>query len=521
MADASRHRRLLQRAESYRHAGQSGAAIDSLEAALSIRPDDIEALLLLAALQLQAGRHDAGRAAVHKALQCRLESPQVALGILQLLNQLSESGLMVSFAKRFSAALRSSPQVLTDAAYELSLAGANDLAREFAKGALSMSPDHPRILALNAMLDVYFGDLAGAAAHCERCLQILPGNAASHWLLSRLGLPGAEERIARIETALENPASPEDEAQLAYALHNELHETGRYERAWDALVHACRTKRDILDDSQFDQGRLFEALLDWTAAEIAEADGYADDGLTPIFVIGLHRSGTTLAERIITGHSRIAQGGETYGARAVVRRASDLHFPSELDPRAVQARSGFDYRAMGADYLRGIAWRAGGLPFVTDKLPSNYYYVGFLARALPRARFIHINRDPIDVGLSSLRTLFSGVCGYSYSQEDFIAHWRNYRRLMDHWRRLLPDRILDVDYDELVADPEVVAARMASFCGLGAEPGMVQIDKRQDAVSTASSIMVREGILRDRGRVWTRYEAHLQPLIRAFSQTPA
>ncbi|MGI8561317.1 MAG: tetratricopeptide repeat-containing sulfotransferase family protein [Luteimonas sp.] len=518
---AAKHRRLLRRAESYRNAGLTTAAIDSLDAALSIRPDDVAALLQLAELQLQAGRHDAGRAAIHKALQGRLESPQIVLQVLQILNQLSESGLMVEVARRFSSAIWSSPQILTDAAYELSLAGANDLAREFAQGAFSRNPNHPRILALNAMLDVYFGDLSGAAAHSESCLQVLPGNPASHWLVSRLGLPDAERRIARIEAALAKSPPLEDRAQLAYALHNELHETGQYERAWEALEHACRAKRDTLHYNQAEQDRLFQALLGWTATEIAAADGYDADGLAPIFIIGLHRSGTTLAERILTGHSRIAQGGETYGARAIVRRASDLHFPSELDQRAVQTRSGFDYRAMGADYLRGMAWRADGLPFVTDKLPSNYYYVGFLARALPRARFIHLNRDPIDVGLSSLRTMFSSVCGYSYSQEDFIAHWRNYRRLMDHWRSLLPERILDVHYDELVNDPEDVAARMARFCGLDPEPRMVQIDKRKDAVSTASSVMVRGGIRRDRGRLWTRYERHLQPLIRAFGQSRA
>src|SRR5690606_19371322 len=147
------------------------------------------------------------------------------------------------------------------------------------------------------------------------------------------------------------------------------------------------------------------------------------------------------------------------------------------------------YRALGADFLRRIAWRAGGSPMVTDKLPSNYYMVGFIARALPHARFIHLNRDPIDVGLSSLRTLFSHAATYSYGQEDYVHHYRNYRRFMDHWRQLLPDRILDVQYQDLVDRPEETAARMAAFCGLDYEPAMVSIEQRKDAVSTASSVM--------------------------------
>src|SRR5690606_34338714 len=124
---------------------------------------------------------------------------------------------------------------------------------------------------------------------------------------------------------------------------------------------------------------LFDALLQWTAAEATTGDGHDEPRLQPVFVIGLHRSGTTLAERILSGHSQVAAGGETYDIRAAIRRTTGLFFEGDLDLRAVQGRADLDYRALGADFLRRIAWRAAGSPLVTDKLPSNYYNVGFIA----------------------------------------------------------------------------------------------------------------------------------------------
>ena len=228
-----------------------------------------------------------------------------------------------------------------------------------------------------------------------------------------------------------------------------------------------------------------------------------------------------MAERILSGHSAVTAGGETYDIRAQLRRASGLHFSGDLDAQVVRARHTLDYGAIGLGYLQGMAWRARGARCVTDKLPSNYFNVGFIARALPAARFICLSRDPIDVGLSSLRTLFSSACPYSYDQTEYVAHYRNYLRLMAHWREQFPDRILDIAYDELVNAPERSAARMAHFCGLDYEPAMVQIESRSDAVATASSVMMRDGIRRDRGRVWAAYEAQLQPMIEALGAGPA
>jgi tetratricopeptide (TPR) repeat protein len=515
-ASLSRLRRLLQRAETYAGLGDRAQAISSLEDALKLQPDHVPALLQLADLQIAEGRHNPAYEAALKATTGHMDSPRTALHLLRVLGQLSRSTLMIEIARQLSPPMWDSAKSLAEVSQELSFIGAHELARDFAYAALARDPRHPPTRYMCATMDIFFGEMKSAAEHAQRCLDLLPDDPSAHWLLSRTRTPGAEQRVEAISSALTRAPKGESEAWLAYALHNELHDLRDYGRAWEALERGCRAKRSTLRYSTEESTSLFDALCEWRVESDVADEGCVDPALTPIFVIGLHRSGTTLAERILSGHSAVAAGGETYDIRAQLRRASGLHFTSELDPQVLRASRTLNYRAIGQGYLQSIAWRARGAPMVTDKLPSNYFNVGFIARALPAARFICLDRDPIDVGLSSLRTLFSSACPYSYDQTEYVAHYRNFKRLMAHWRSQFPDRILEVAYDDLVNAPEATATLMARFCGLDYEPAMLQIESRSDAVATASSVMMRDGIRRDRGRVWSAYEQQLQPMIQAL-----
>lgn len=513
---AARLARLMQRADGYRNSHQDAAAAACYESVIKEQPDHVAALLGLAELHLGRGGHNPGRALIVRAVSGHLASPRLALQLVRALNTVSESGLMVEIARQLAPPMWDSAQSLAEMANELSMVGAHELARDFARAGVARDANHPPSLYVHAMLDVFFGDNESATEHAERCIGLLPGDPGSHWLLSRLRLPDAGRRIDRLRFELERAPDAEAEAYLAYALHNELHDQRDYAASWAALERACRVKRSTLEYTQAASDRLFGELRRWRADEILTTDGFDEQRLRPVFVIGLHRSGTTLAERILSGHSQITAGGETYDVRAQLRRASGLHFFQDLATEVVERRAGLNYRAIGDAYLRSMAWRNRGTPMLTDKLPSNYFNVGFIARALPQARFIHLRRDPVDVGLSSLRTLFSHACPYSYDQGEYVAHYRNYLALMEHWRELLPERILDVDYSDLVNAPEASATRMAKFCGVDFEPAMLSIQTRNDAVSTASSVMMRDGIRTDRGKVWKAYESQLQPMIDAL-----
>ena len=515
-AAESRFRKHLRRADLYLASHQPDQAIASLMAASEANPDHVETRLRTADIHIIAGRHNLGREQVMLALAGYIESPRVAMELVKRLGKIGESGMIVDIARQLPVPMWDSASYLAEMAHQLSLVGAHDVALGYARAAVDRDPRHPPSLSVLARLEEFFGRLDQAAELVTRCLQASPDDANTHWQMSRLRQPDPGKRIDRIAALISRTQDSNALSMLGYALHNELHDQRDFARSWDALMLGCRNKLLAQPYHPSESEELFGALHAWTADEASSQDGWADPTLQPLFVVGMHRSGTTLAERIISGHSRVAAGGETYDITAALRRASGLHCRGETDPRIVQARAGFDYRRMGKEYLDGMRWRTGGMPCITDKLPSNFLNIGFIARALPQARFIRMRRDPIDVGLSNLRTLFGTGTGYAYDQLHFVDYFQRYEKLMQHWHAVFPGRILDVEYDELVAEPETVAQRMAAFCGLPFEPAMVKIEERSDAVATASSVMMRDGIRKDRGKVWKAYETQLQPLIQAF-----
>ena len=150
---------------------------------------------------------------------------------------------------------------------------------------------------------------------------------------------------------------------------------------------------------------------------------------------------------------------------------------------------------------------------MTEKLPPNLLNAGFIAKALPNAKILHMVRNPADVCFSNLRTYFTQAAAYSYDQLQLADYHAKYLDLMRHWHDVMPGRILDVAYDDLVSDTEATARRVFAFCGLPFEPAALSVDRQPGAVATASAAYVRSGILRDRGAAWKPYERHLQPLL--------
>ena len=518
--DEDRFRKHLKRAEAYLAQGLREDALASYAAAADANPDDIPTRLKVADLNLAARRHNPARQAALRATSGFVSSPRVALDLVERLLAVGESQVVVKIAQQLHPGMWDSAQSLAEMARHLTLLGAHELADGFAKAAVQKDPRHPPSLFMMATMDVFYGRMESAAEHCERCLAIVPGDPSTNWLMSRLRQPDAGRRIDRIRKALAGEASPDGQVWLWYGLHNELHDQRDYAASWEALSSACAIKRRLVDFDPARETQMYDTLRRWNAHEIAQPGGHRDPSLVPIFVIGLHRSGTTLAERLLSGHPAIQGAGETYEFTTALRRASGVHFKGETSLEAIQARTTLDYGQLGRDYLEGMRWRAGGKQFVTEKLPSNYVNVGFIARALPQARFIHLRRNAIDVGLSNLRTLFNEACPFSYDQMDFVGHHGRYRALMQRWRELLPGRMMDVDYSEMVAQPEATARKLAAFCGLEYDPAMVRIEERTDAVATASSVMMREGIRKDRGGLWQAYLPWLQPMVDALSDIP-
>ena len=244
-----------------------------------------------------------------------------------------------------------------------------------------------------------------------------------------------------------------------------------------------------------------------------EAAAAPEGAATPIFIVGLPRSGTTLVERMLGRHPQVTACGELNEFAMAYRWAADDFSAEILDARGASRMAAVDAAAIGKSYLHATGWRRGDKAFFTDKHQSNFLFAGLILRALPWAKIIHVERDAMDACFSNLKEVYTPLAyTHSYGLADMAHHHRNYRNLMAHLDEVAPGRILRVRYEDLVADPQAQVARMLDYCGLPADASLTDIASNQDPVSTASSVQVREGVHSRSVGGWRRYAGPLAPM---------
>lgn len=418
-------------------------------------------------------------------------------------------------------ALREVPiPLLIGFAAQLSYLNWQEKALELLDEAKRGDPDYPTTLMARAQVLTYLGRFSSAEQDLQRCLRRAPEIAQAWWLISRLRKQSKDaNHVDRLRRLLAAPGKrPDEVALLAFALHKELDDIGDFAGAGEALTLACRAKRSTLKYQSEESRRLVDALIALpTRTGDMRTPGESDAGRVPIFIVGMHRSGTTLLEQLLDGHGDVHGVGELYDFTSQMRWATDYHCRGVIDETLVhKAAAGVDYAAAGQGYLQKMEWRLGKERFFTDKLPSNFLNIGFICQALPQAKILHMVRDPVETCFSNLRELFSDANPYSYDQQELAYYYRQYERLMAHWREAYPGRVLDVDYGRLTRDTEAVLREVADFCGFGFEPAMLALQERTRGVATASAVQVRDRVVALERPKWAPYEEYLQPLIRGL-----
>ncbi len=409
------------------------------------------------------------------------------------------------------------PLLLTYAA-QLSYLNMQERALQLLDEARRGDPDYPATLLSRGQVLTYLGKVEEARSEFERCIRIAPQIGQVHWFLAHVGKATvASNHVERLRRQLSAPAMPpQDRACFAFALHKELDDLGEHDGAWQALEQACVAKRSTLKYAAGESRQLVDGLIAMPIHVPAERAGQADK--TPVFITGMHRSGTTLLEQLLDGSPQVHGLGELYDFTTAMRYATDHHCRGVIDQAIVGRSGGLDFAKVGNRYLDGIAWRLGPEPFFTDKLPSNFLNIGFICQALPTAKILHMVREPMETCFSNLRELFSDANPYSYDQTELAAYYLQYRRLMTHWHRQFPGRILDVDYAELTRDPEGTMGKVAVFCGIEYVDAMRDPRSSRRAVSTASALQVRDPVLTRAQPKWVPYREQLQPLVAALRQ---
>jgi tetratricopeptide (TPR) repeat protein len=322
----------------------------------------------------------------------------------------------------------------------------------------------------------------------------------------------------------------DDGRSLLRILHSEirmnlaklLDKAGRYDEAFEQAQRGCE-----LRETGYDPDRVMNTCVDrigaWSAERYVGAATSRVKSETPVFIIGMPRSGTSLVEQIIASHPKAYGAGELLDCYWSARELTD---PNEhVTDRAKLVEqlktAALDRHARKAlKIMEKAAKRELGAGFarVTDKLPNNYEHVGVISKMLPGARFVHCMRNPLDVCVSCFILDFMGDTnhGYSYDLEHMAAQYRIYERYMAHWKTIESIPILDVRYEELISDGESGARRIIDFVGLDWDDACAQSHKTDRAVSTLSSDQVRKPMYSSSRERWRNYEKHIGVLIEAL-----
>lgn len=352
----------------------------------------------------------------------------------------------------------------------------------------------------------------------DSALTLDPNNAmALARLAGLLPVVAADEPlIGRVKTALASDAGRNlvDQADLGFALGRLLDASGAYDEAFAAYVQANRASaavaraRNMTYDPVLAE-RYVDRLIAATPAPIAPLD---DDGEAPIFICGMFRSGSTLVERLLAGHSGVRPGGEL---DLLPTLAANVFNPF---PEALEDFDDASRRKIRDVYLNAVAERVPGVGVVTDKRPDNILYIGLAKTLFPRAKIIRTVRNPIDNVLSVFFLHLSHTMLYALDLEH-AAHWAaQERRLAAHWKSVWPDDLHEVDYDDLVTRGEPAVRDLVEACGLAWEPWVMDFHLREEPVRTASVWQVREPLYQRSSGRWKNYAPHLDGLRAALAR---
>jgi tetratricopeptide (TPR) repeat protein len=393
--------------------------------------------------------------------------------------------------------------------------------------AMAAGVDTPDEYHLQAMLLQFTGNIDEAGEVLQECLRRWPSFGGAAMAQANLRKQTAEthhldflrRQLARIPS---NSAVRGDNlvrAEFEAAVFKELDDLGRYDEAWSALARSNALMHQLNPYDGEGETAVTDALIHASGAiGPTGAAGPAFQGPTPIFIVGMPRSGTTLLDRMLSNHSDVVSAGE------INDFLRQLHWVADVPPAGFQGvlsaihRTGqMDFAELGARYLKQTQWRAQGRRFYIDKLPINVQMVPFIRRALPHAPILHLVRDPMDVCFSNFKAMFGNVSAYSYEMRALAHYYGQYVRLTNHWRTTMPGAMLDVSYAALVSEPDASLRRILEHCGLDVEEGCLHPERNAAPVATPSSVQVREAIhTRSLGQ-WQHYAPQLETLRSALA----
>jgi tetratricopeptide (TPR) repeat protein len=489
--------------------GQFDEAIESYRQALLIKPELAELHSNLGTVLLEAGRPRDAMASCLNALELKPDLFSAHANLGSALREVGQAGAAENSYRRALELKPGEAEVYLNLGVVLRLQNRLSEAEASCRRALKINPSLVSAWVFLGKLHADKGEFADAEDLFKRAMSIDPKSPEA-WS----GLPGLRRMTAADSAWLDGATQladghplPRQEGHLRYAIGKYLDDVKEFTRAFASYRRAndlgklVRPKHDRHELTQFVQ----RIIASFDRAWMERPPHAANDSRRPVFVVGMPRSGTTLAEQILASHPAVLGSGE----QPFWGLALENYLSPDRGGETIEW-----LRATAADYLRLLENLSADARRVVDKMPTNFLGIGLIHAALPNARFIHMRRNPIDTCLSIYFQDFDAAYSYANDLSDLAHAYGEYFRLMSHWRQMLPaETMLDVSYEGLVEDQEHWSRRMLEFVGLQWDPRCLNFHEVRRTVSTLSSWQVRQSINASSVERWRNYAQFVGPLM--------
>jgi tetratricopeptide (TPR) repeat protein len=508
-------RKELMLAFEHQRAGDFGQAETVCLEILRKDPHNLGATRLLGMLAAETGNH---KLAVQMLRNTVKQEPRFFGAYVDLARELMETDELEECHEVVQTAIKLQPELALPYAllgYLHNNAGRFAQAAEAFKIALEKQADHGASLAGLGHSLKTIGRQGEAVETYRDCIKAFPDFGDAYWALANLKTYRfRDDEIAAMEDKVDNESlDTEARVNFNYSLGKAYEDRGDYDQAFNRYERGAKLRLSNEDRDSMHPGTSHDEIIKTITPEALQRNkDYGDPDPAPIFIVGLPRSGSTLIEQILASHSQVDGTRELPDLPRIIE-AIDRHKPrGDSYPQALM-HYGEELVTLGRRYISTTRRYRRGAPFFTDKMPGNFASVGLIALILPNAKVINARRYPLDSCMSCYKQLFYKGQMFTYDLVELGKYYLEYQRMMDYWHEILPGKVLDVQYEQLVGDQENQTRRLLEHCGLPWEDNCLRFYETDRAVVTASSEQVRQPIYSMSVNSWRRFEKHLGPLI--------
>lgn len=483
---------------------------------LSTEPENIKALRMLASIAMEAMRFRPARKMLERAVEL---NP----GFVPAWNDLANLHMKQDRYEPALEAVQHALQIDSKMVHSWVVKG-NILSRaqryeeslEAYREGLAISPRAAGALSGMAHVLKTIGRQEESIDAYRKCIRAHPAHGEAYWSLANLKTFRFDEEEVRVMQKMVDDTALADEPKVNFFLSLGKHYDSEkeFDRAFEYYRRGndLRRENEIYDpvQTQVVHDRIIEVF---SRDFLEEKAGWGDPDPAPILIVGLPRSGSTLIEQILASHSLVEGTMELPDLSRITAELSKRS-PGRMEyPEAVSGLDEKTAEAMGQSYLQSTMRYRTDRPYFIDKMPNNFSHIGFLHMVLPNAKVIDARRHPLDSCLGSYKQLFFKGQSFTYEQFELGHYYLQYRRMMDHWAEVLPGKVLEVNYEQMVFDQENQTRRLLEYCGLPWEEQCLRFYETERAINTASSEQVRQPIYTGAVNFWRNYEKHLGELI--------